>query len=146
MFNLNFYKKKFRKILLPINKLLGRFFLELGRSKHQSGKSIPIKKKIINLDHRIESFFDKFKNFKKFNQNKKNFYLINSKLGVFITLIVILFFTYFFIPAFYKGRAQITFNKSDFKEIRYRHNIKRKNKVWFISKTLFLYQKFRHQI
>ncbi len=102
MFNLNFYKKKFRKILLPINKLLGRFFLELGRSKHQSGKSIPIKKKIINLDHRIESFFDKFKNFKKFNQNKKNFYLINSKLGVFITLIVILFFTYFFIPAFYK--------------------------------------------
>ena len=101
MFNLNFYKKKFRKILLSINKILGSFFLELGRSRHQSGKSIPLKKKIIRLDHRIESFFDKFKNFKKFNQNKKNFYFINTKLGAFITFIIISFFTYFFIPAFY---------------------------------------------
>ena len=102
MFNLNFYKKKFRKILLSINKILESFFIELGRSKHSTDKSTPFKKKIIHLDHRIESFFDKFKNFKKFNQGKKNFYLINTKPGAFIALIIILFLTYFFIPAFYK--------------------------------------------
>ena len=90
MFNLNFYKKKFRKILLSINKILESFFIELGRSKHPTDKSTTFKKKIIHLDHRIESFFDKFKNFKKFNQGKKNFYLINTKPGAFITLIVIL--------------------------------------------------------
>ena len=62
---------------------------------------IPLKKKIIHLDSRIESFFDKFKNLKKFNQSKKKLHYLNSKLSISIALIVVLFFTYFFIPAFY---------------------------------------------
>ena len=102
MFNSNFYKKKFRKILLPINKFLESFFAELTRSKNQSTKQIPIKKKIIHLDNRIESFFDKFKEFKKYNQNKKKIYYLNSKLGASVALIIILFFTYFFLPTLYK--------------------------------------------
>ena len=35
MFNLNFYKKKFRKLLLSINKIIESFFTELDRSKSQ---------------------------------------------------------------------------------------------------------------
>ncbi|WP_440922633.1 hypothetical protein [Candidatus Pelagibacter sp.] len=101
MFNLNFYKKKFRKILLPIIKIIESFFTEIDRSKSQSNRQIPLKKKIIHLDSRIESFFDKFKNLKKFNQNKKKLHYLNSKLSISIALIVVLFFSYFFIPAFY---------------------------------------------
>ena len=33
MFNLNFYKKKLKKLLLPINKIIESFFTELERSK-----------------------------------------------------------------------------------------------------------------
>ena len=101
MFNLNFYKKKLRKILLPIIKIIGSFFTEIDRSKSQSNRQIPLKKKIIHLDSRIESFFDKFKNLKKFNQSKKKLHYLNSKLSISVALIVVLFFTYFFIPAFY---------------------------------------------
>ena len=101
MFNLIFYKKKFKKILLSINKIIESFFTEIGRSKSQSNKPIPLKKKIIHLDSRIESFFDKFKNLRKFNQSKKKLYYLNSKLSASIALIVLLFFSYFFIPAFY---------------------------------------------
>jgi len=101
MFNLIFYKKKFKKILLSINKIIESFFTEIGRSKSQLNKPIPLKKKIINLDSRIESFFDKFKNLRKFNQSKKKLYYLNSKLSASIALIVLLFFSYFFIPAFY---------------------------------------------
>ena len=77
------------------------FFNELNRSKSQSIKQTPIKKKIIQLDSRIESFFDKFKNLRKFNQNKKKPHYLNSKLSISIALIVVWFFTYFVIPAFY---------------------------------------------
>ena len=108
MFNSNFYKKKLRKITISINKILESFFTELNRSKSQSSRQTPFKKKIIYLDHRIESFFDKFKNFKKYNQSKKKIYYINSKLGVLVSLIIILFFTYFFLPTFY--------NKNEVKE------------------------------
>ena len=45
MFNLNFYKKKFRKLLLSINKIIGSFFDELTRSKYPKNKRAPIKKK-----------------------------------------------------------------------------------------------------
>ena len=72
MFNLSFYKK-IKKLLLPINRIIQSFFTELNRSKSQSSKQTPIKKKIIQLDGKIESFFDKFKNLRKFNQNKKKF-------------------------------------------------------------------------
>ena len=45
MFNLSF-KKKLKKILLPINKIIESFFSEIDRSKSQSNKQTPIKKKI----------------------------------------------------------------------------------------------------
>ncbi len=101
MFNLKFYKKKLRKILLPINKILESFFTEIDRSKSKSNKQIPFKKKIIHLDNTIESFFDKFKNLRKFNQGKKKLFYLDSKLRAIIALIVLLFFSYFFIPTFY---------------------------------------------
>ena len=101
MFNSSFYKKKFKKIVLSINKILESFFTELNRSKSQSYKQTSIKKKIIHLDNRIESFFDKFKNFRKFNQSKKKSYYIDTKTRAIIATIVLLFFSYFFIPAFY---------------------------------------------
>ena len=102
MFNLSFYKKKIKKILLPINKIIGSFFTEIERSKSQSFKQTPLKKKISQLDGRIESFFDKFKKLGKFNQNKKKLYFINNKIVISIASLVILFFSYFLIPAFYK--------------------------------------------
>ena len=71
MFNLNFYKKKFRKLLLSINKIIGSFFDELTRSKYPKNKRTPIKKNFIRLDQKIESFFNKFKEIKKYNQSKK---------------------------------------------------------------------------
>ena len=100
MFSSSFYKKKFKKIVLSINKILESFFTELNRSKSQSSKQTSIKKKIVNLDNRIESFFDKFKNF-RFNQNKKKSYNIGTKTGAIIGTVVLLFFSYFFIPTFY---------------------------------------------
>ena len=109
MFNLSFYKKKLKKLLLPINKILGSFFNEIERSKSQSSRQKAIKKKIIGLDNKIESFFDKFKNLKKFNQNKKTIYQLNTKFGASVAFIVALFFSYFFIPAFY--------NKNEIKKI-----------------------------
>ena len=109
MFNLSFYKKKLKKLLLPINKILGSFFNEIERSKSQSSRQKVIKKKLISLDNKIESFFDKFKNLKKFNQNKKTIYQLNTKFGASVAFIVVLFFSYFFIPAFY--------NKNEIKKI-----------------------------
>ena len=47
MFIFNFYKKKFKKLLLSINKILDSFFNELTRSKSQKNKREPIKKKTI---------------------------------------------------------------------------------------------------
>ncbi|WP_440938855.1 hypothetical protein [Candidatus Pelagibacter sp.] len=102
MFNSNFYKKNLKKILLPINRIIESFFNELARSKSQSIRQTPLKKKINELDGRIESFFDKFKNLKKFNQGKKKFYYLNNKIAISIASFTILFFSYFLIPAFYK--------------------------------------------
>ena len=45
MFNLSFYKKKLKKLLLPNNRIIESFFAELNRSKSQSFKQTPIKKK-----------------------------------------------------------------------------------------------------
>ena len=121
MFNLSFYKKKLKKILLPINRIIQSFFTELNRSKSQSSKQTPIKKKIIQIDGRIESFFDKFKNLKKFNQSKKKLYYLNNKVAISITCLVLLFFFYFLIPAFYKEEKIKT---SLINQILDRHDIK----------------------
>ena len=95
---LNFNKKKFRKILSPINNLLDNFF---GNFKSHN-KHAPLKKKFNYLDNRIESFFDKIRNLKKYNQSKKKFYYLDNKIAISIASIVLLFFSYFLIPAFYK--------------------------------------------
>ena len=47
MFNFNYYKKKFRKLLISINKILESFFIELARSKHYKNKRTPIGKNLL---------------------------------------------------------------------------------------------------
>ena len=126
MFNLSF-KKKLKKILLPINKIIESFFTEIDRSKSQSNKQTPIKKKIIQLDNKIESFFDKFKKLRKFNQSKKKFYYLNNKIAISIACLVILFFSYFLIPAFYdeeKIKTSLTNQISERYDIKINFNEK----------------------
>ncbi len=96
MFNLN--KKKFKKILSPITKLLDNFFNKFI----SSNKHAPIKKKFDYLDSKIENFFDKIRNFKKYNQSKKKFFYLDHKVAISIASLVLLFFSYFLIPVFYK--------------------------------------------
>ena len=143
MFNLSFYKKKLKKLLLPINRIIESFFTELNRSKSQSNRQTPIKKKIIQLDGRIESFFDKFKNLKKFNQNKKKFYYLNNKIAISIASLVIFFFSYFLIPAFYnedKIKTSLINQISDRYDIKIEFNEKVKYglfpKPFFYTKNL----------
>ena len=95
---LNFNKKKFRKILSPITTLLDNFFSKFI----SSNKHAPIKKKLSYLDNKIESFFDKIRNLKKYNQNKKKFYYLDNKVAISIASLILLFFSYFLIPVFYK--------------------------------------------
>tara|TARA_A100001015_G_scaffold184597_1_gene205392 strand:+ start:1618 stop:3183 length:1566 start_codon:yes stop_codon:yes gene_type:complete len=94
----NFNKKKFQKILSPITKLLDVFF---GNFK-SSNNYAPIKKKFNYLDNKIENFFDKFRNLKKYNQSKKKFYYLDNKIAISIACLILLFFSYFLIPVFYK--------------------------------------------
>ena len=94
----NFNKKKFRKILSPINTLLDNFFSNFK----SSNKHAPIKKKFNYLDNKIESFFDKIRNLKKYNQSKKKFYYLDNKVAISVACLILLFFSYFLIPAFYK--------------------------------------------
>ncbi len=101
MFNSNNYKKKFQKLLISINKIIESFFIELGRSKHQKNKRKPIGKKLIDLDQKFESFFNKFKEFKKYNQNKKKLSFFENKTVLSITIIFLLFLSYFSMPVFY---------------------------------------------
>ncbi len=93
-----FNKKKFQKILSPISELLDNFF---GNFK-SSNKHAPLKKKFNYLDNKIESFFDKIRNLKKYNQGKKKYYYLDNKAAISIGSLVLLFFSYFLIPAFYK--------------------------------------------
>ena len=143
MFNSSFYKKKLKKILLTINRIIGSFFTELNRSKSESNKQIPIKKKIILLDKRIESFFDKFKNLKKFNQSKKKFFRFNNKLAISIASLIVLFLSYFLIPAFYeehKIKTSLINQISDRYDIKIEFNDKVKYglfpKPFFYTKNL----------
>jgi len=112
MFNLNFYKKKSRKLLLSINKILDSFFNELERSKDQKNKRDPIKKKLFNLDQKIESFFNKFKEFKKYNQSKKKLSFFKNKTVLSITITFLLFVSYFFMPVFYNKDETRNFLKN----------------------------------
>ena len=101
MFNLNLYKKKFRKLLLPINKIIESFFDELSRSKYPKNKRGPIKKNLIRLDQKIESFFNQFKQIKKYNQSKKIFNVFEYKKSLILVVIFLFSSTYFILPSFY---------------------------------------------
>ena len=101
---LNLYKKKFRKLLLPINKIIESFFSELSRSKYTKNKHAPIKKKFIRLDQKIESFFDQFKELKKFNQNKKILNVFEYKKSIIFIIILLFSSTYFILPSFYNKK------------------------------------------
>ena len=101
MFNFNLYKKKFRKLLISINKIIGSFFDELSRSKYPKNKRTPIKKNFIRLDHKIESFFDKFKELKKYNYNKNKFNIFENKKALILVVIFLLSSSYFILPSFY---------------------------------------------
>ena len=101
MFNLNFYKKKFQKLLLSINKIIESFFAELSRSKSPKNNRTPIKKKFIRLDHKIESFFDKFREFKKYNQSKNKFNIFENKKVLVFVVTFLLISSYFILPSFY---------------------------------------------
>ena len=113
----NFNKKKFRKILSPINTLLDNFF---GNFK-SSNKHAPIKKKFDYLDNKIENFFDKIRNIKKYNQSKKKFFYLDNKLAITAASLILLFFSYFLIPAFYK---EDNIKKSLIDQISNRYDIK----------------------
>ena len=120
MFNLNFYKKKFQKILLSINKIIESFFAELGRSKYPKNKRAPIKKNFIRLDQKIESFFDKFREFKKYNQSKNKFNIFENKKVLVFVVIFLLISSYFILPSFY--------NKDEIK-ILLKNQISKKYKI-----------------
>tara|TARA_B100000989_G_scaffold271297_1_gene227977 strand:- start:348 stop:1931 length:1584 start_codon:yes stop_codon:yes gene_type:complete len=120
MFNLNFYKKKFRKLLLSINRIIESFFAELSRSKYPKNKREPIKKKITYLDQKIESFFDQFRELKKYNQNKKRFNIFENKKALVFVVIFLLISSYFILPSFY--------NKDEIK-ILLKNQISNKHKI-----------------
>ena len=134
MFNLN--KKKFRKILSPINSLLDSFFSKFK----SSNKHAPLKKKFNLLDNKIESFFDKFRNFNKYNQSKKKLSFVDNKIAISIASIVLLFFSYFLIPAFYKEdliKASLIDQTSDKYDIKIQFN--EKIKYGLFPKPFFLH-------
>ena len=112
MFNINLYKKKIHKIVSTIKKYIENFLVELRRSKQQTSKPTPIKKKLINLDHRIESFFDNFKNLKRFNQSKKKLFYIEIRTASIIGLIILTILTYFILPVFYEKKKIRSFLKN----------------------------------
>ena len=137
MLNLN--KKKFRKILSPITTLLDNFFNKFI----SSNKNAPIKKKLNYLDNKIESFFDKIRNLKKYNQSKKKFYYLDNKVAISIASLVLLFFSYFLIPAFYKEdkiKSSLISQISDKYDIKIEFNEKIKYglfpKPFFYTKNL----------
>ena len=73
----------------------------MSRSKYTKSKQAPIKKKFIHLDQKIESFFNKFKEFKKFNQSKKIFNVFEYKKSLILVIIFLFSSTYFILPSFY---------------------------------------------
>ena len=128
MFNLNYYKKKFRELLISINKFIDSFFIELGRSKHQKNKRAPIAKKLTDLDQKFESFFNKFTGFKKYNQNKKKLSFFENKTVLSITIIFLLSLSYFSMPVFYNDGETKNFLKDQINK-NYKIKIKFNEKV-----------------
>ena len=135
----NFNKKKFKKILSPINKLLDNFF---GIFK-SSNKHAPIRKKFNHLDNKIENFFDKIRNSTKYNQSKKKFYYLDNRVAISVASIVLLFFCYFLIPLFYKEeniKTSLINQISDRYDIKIKFNEKIKYglfpKPFFYTKNL----------
>ena len=146
MFNLNYYKKKFRKILIPINKILESFFIELGRSKHQKNKSKPLRKKLIDLEHKFESFFNKFNEFKKYNQSKKKLSFFKNRTVLSIAVIFISFLSYFSVPVFYNEDVTKNFLKNQINktyeiEIKFNEKVKYSllPKPYFYTKNLDIF-------
>ena len=128
MFNNNLYKKKFRKLLLSINEIIGSFFAELGRSKYPKNKRTPLKKNFIRLDQKIESFFDQFKEIKKYNQSKKKLSVFENKKALVIVIISLFFLSYFFIPIFYNKNEIKSSLKNQISE-KYEINLKFNEKI-----------------
>ena len=127
MLNFNFYKK-IPKLLISINKILESFFIELEDLDIKKIKAT-YKEKLIDLDHKFESFFNKFKEFKKYNQSKKKLSFFENKAVLSITIISLLFLTYFFIPVFYnegetKNFLKNQINKSYEIEIKFNEKVK----------------------
>ena len=146
MFNLNYYKKKFRKLLISINRILESFFIELGRSKHQKNKSKPFRKKLIDLEHKFESFFNKFKEFKKYNQSKKKLSFFKNKTVLSIAIIFISFLSYFSVPVFYNEDVTKNFLKNQINktyeiEIKFNEKVKYSliPKPYFYTKNLDIF-------
>tara|TARA_B100000900_G_scaffold407353_1_gene419914 strand:+ start:564 stop:2147 length:1584 start_codon:yes stop_codon:yes gene_type:complete len=128
MFNLNFYKKKFRKLLLSINKIIESFFAGLGGSKYPKSKRAPIKKNFIRLDQKIESFFNKFKELKKYNQSKKSLSIFENKKILVIVVIFLFSLSYFIIPIFYNKEEIRSFLKNQVSK-KYEIDIKFNEKI-----------------
>ena len=144
---LNLYIKKIRKIISSIKLILDSFFSNFK----SSNKHAPLKKKFESLDQKIESFFDKFRNLKKYNQNKKKLYYLNNKITIFIATSVLLFFSYFLIPIFYKDdiiKTALLNQISDKYDIKIKFNEKIKYglfpKPFFYTKNLDI--EFKDQV
>lgn len=134
MSNQNIFKKKLQKILLSINKLIGSFFDKFK----SSNKHTPIKKKINILDNKIENFFDKFRSLKKFNQSKNKFYYLNNKIALSIALLLILFLSYFLIPAFYdKNEMKVLLKNQIYEKYKIDINFNEKIKYGLFPKPFF---------
>ena len=134
MFNQNILKKKLQKILLSINRLIGSFFDKFK----SSNKHTPIKKKINILDNKIENFFDKFRSFKKYNLSKNKFYYLNNKIALSIALLLILFLSYFLIPAFYdKNEMKVLLKNQMYEKYEIDINFNEKIKYGLFPKPFF---------
>ena len=128
MFNFNLYKKKYRKLLLSINKIIESFFGEISRSKYPKNKRTPIRKNFIRLDQKIESFFDKFKEIKKYNQSKKKLRVFENKKTLIVVLIFLLSSSYFILPTFYNKDEIKSFLKKQISE-KYEIDLKFNEKI-----------------
>ena len=128
MFIINFYKKKFQKLLLSINKIIGSFFDELRRSKYPKNNRTPIKKNFIRLDQKIESFFDQFREFKKYNQNKNKFNIFENKKALVFVVIFLLISSYFILPSFY-NKDEIKFLLKNQISEKYKIEVKFNEKI-----------------
>ena len=134
MSNQNLFKKKFQKLVLSINRLIGSFFDKFK----SSNKHTPIKKKFNILDNKIENFFDKFRSLKKYNLSKNKFYYLNNKIALSFALLFILFLSYFLIPVFYnKNEIKILLKNQMYEKYEIDINFNEKIKYGLFPKPFF---------